>query len=86
MKNSETNNIQSHSINTVLSAVLYPELKDVETAVLILENSILFSALTSMLTKEEEKELCMLLYKWKTNFKNHKKEVVDGIISELSEK
>ena len=66
--------------------VLYPELKDMENAVLTLENGFLLSALTPMLTKEEEKELCLLLYKWKSNFRNHKKEVINGMASELSEK
>lgn len=66
--------------------LIYPELKDMEKAVLTLENGFLFSALTPMLTKEEEKELCLLLYKWKSNFRNHKKEVINGMASELSEK
>ena len=76
----------SNSTKHVLPAVLYPEFKDMENAVLTLENGILFSALTPMLTKDEEKEFCLLLYKWKTNFRNHKKEVVNGMISELSKK
>lgn len=66
--------------------VLYPELKDMEKAVLTLENGFLFSALTPMLTKDEVKELCLLLYKWKSNFRNHKKEVINGMASELSKK
>lgn len=49
------------------------ELKDIENAVLTIENGLLFSVLTPMLTKEEEKELLLLLYKWKTNFRNNKK-------------
>jgi hypothetical protein len=61
-------------------------LENMENAVLTLENGILFSGLNSMLTKDEEKELCLLLYKWKKNFKNHKKEVVNGMICELSKK
>ena len=84
-KHSE-NTEPSNSTKPVLSAVLYPEFKDMENAVLTLENGILFSALTPMLTKDEEKEFCLLLYKWKTNFRNHKKEVVNGMISELSKK
>jgi hypothetical protein len=80
--NTEPNN----STKPVLSAVLYPELKDMENAILTLENGFLFSSLTSMLTKDEEKELCLLLYKWKINFINHKKEVINGMLSELSEK
>jgi hypothetical protein len=48
----------------LLPAVLYPELKDMENAVLTLENGILFSALTPMLTKDEDKEFCLLLYKY----------------------
>lgn len=76
----------SNSTKHVLPAVLYPKFKDMENAVLTLENGILFSALTPMLTKDEEKEFCLLLYKWKTNFRNHKKEVVNGMISELSKK
>jgi hypothetical protein len=61
-------------------------LEKMENAVLTLENGILFSGLNSMLTKDEEKELCLLLYKWKTNFRNHKKEVINGMICELSKK
>lgn len=75
-----------NSTKPLLPTRLYPELKDMENAVLTLENGILFSALTPMLTKDEEKEFCLLLYKWKTNFRNHKKEVINGMLSELSEK
>ena len=86
MTKQNLNTEQSNSTKPVLPAVLYPELKDMETAVLTLENGILFSALTPMLTKEEENEFCLLLYKWKTNFRNHKKEVVNWMLSELSKK
>lgn len=84
--NNKVNNKLGNSSKPLLPAVLYPELNDMENAVLTLENCILFSALTPMLTKDEEKEFCLLLYKWKTNFRNHKKEVINGMLSELSEK
>lgn len=58
--------------NSELSPVLYPQLKDIETAMLTIENGLLFSSLTPMLEKEKEKQLLLLIYEWKNNFVNNK--------------
>ena len=73
----------NQALQLIQPDIIYPELKDMENAILTLENGILFSVSTPMLTKDEEKEFCLLLYKWKTNLRNHKKEVVDGMLYEL---
>lgn len=68
-----TNARESFKSDPVSTTPLCLDLKDMETAARTLENGILFGSLPSMLAKDEEKKLCLLLYKWKKKFKTHEK-------------
>jgi hypothetical protein len=71
--------------NEITINTLYPQFLDVMKAVVLIQNSLVMSNLnTPMLTKTEQGELMFLLYKWKINFTNHRNEVIDGMITELS--
>lgn len=79
------NNPQSTSNiadDRVCANVIYPQLEDIRIACQMIANGI--DGLTPMLSKEETAQFQQLATKWMYGFRKHKKEVIDGMISELS--
>ena len=68
--------------NNVLANVIYPELEDMRKACQMIANGI--DDLTPMLSKQETEQFKMLASKWMYGLRKHKKDVIDGMISELS--
>lgn len=66
----------------VLANVIYPQLEDIRIACQMIANGI--DDLTPMLSKEETVQFQQLATKWMYGLRKHKKEVIDGMISELS--
>jgi len=63
-------------------SVIYPELKDIRIACRMIANGI--DDLTPMLSKEETEQFKSLATKWMFNLRKHQKEVINGMIDELS--
>ena len=75
-------NENGNCANLVLANVIYPQLEDIRIACQMIANGI--DDLTPMLSKEETVQFQQLATKWMCGLRRHKKEVIDGMISELS--
>ena len=81
-KDNTTTPPKGNNANTVLANVIYPQLEDIRIACQMIANGIY--DLTPMLSKEETVQFQQLATKWMYGLREHKKEVIDGMISELS--
>lgn len=84
IKSTELSNTQkpANCGYTVLANVIYPQLEDIRIACQMIANGV--DELTPMLSKEETVQFQQLATKWMCGLRKHKKEVIDGMISELS--
>ena len=81
-ENETSNNSKPMAYDTLLANVIYPTLDDMRHACRLVANNI--DELTPMLTKEEQEQFKRLASKWMYGLREHKKQVIDGMIDELS--
>lgn len=66
----------------LLANIIYPTLEDMRHACRLVANNL--DELTPMLEKEEQQRFKQLASKWMYGLREHKKQVIDGMINELS--
>ena len=81
-KSKSNNNSKPMAYDTLLASVIYPTLEDMRHACRLVANNI--DELTPMLTEQEQEQFKQLATKWMYRLSEHKKQVIDGMIDELS--
>lgn len=81
--NVENKRSNRNNANTVLANVIYPQLEDIRIACQMIANGV--DDLTPMLSKEETEQFKRLASNWMYGLRQHKKEVVESMINEVSQ-